>query len=184
MRRRAAMTHSHFREVWYDFLVLDDEGLSPPQVKSWPFQMRWTCSSTSDMLGFGISRFSHTTTDERATTWEGWRLATPSRDEVTFRNWRKTRALALIRGGTSSLQRSNEAKSTNRLAMSVVYFPRCYICGWTMRVARVCERERVRLRVLQCARCHAELMWTPGLHDPANRFSAATFRTKAEEPAP
>jgi hypothetical protein len=67
--------------------------------------------------------------------------------------------------------------------MSVVYLPRCHMCGWTMRLVRVCERGRIRLRVLQCTRCHAELMWTPGLHDdPANKFLAAVFPPKAEEP--
>jgi hypothetical protein len=30
---------------------------------------------------------------------------------------------------------------------------------------------------------HAELMWTPGLHDdPANKFLAAIFPPKADEP--
>jgi hypothetical protein len=53
-----------------------------------------------------------------------------------------------------------------------------------MRLVRVCERGRMRLRVLQCTRCHAELMWTPGLHDdPANKFLAAIFPPKADEPA-
>ena len=53
-----------------------------------------------------------------------------------------------------------------------------------MRLVRVCERGRFRLRVLQCTRCHAELMWTPGLHDgPANKFLAAIFPPKDDEPA-
>jgi hypothetical protein len=53
-----------------------------------------------------------------------------------------------------------------------------------MRLVRVSERGRFRLRVLQCTRCYAELMWTPDLQDdPANKFLAAIFPPKADEPA-
>ena len=53
-----------------------------------------------------------------------------------------------------------------------------------MRLVHVSDRGRVRLRVLQCTRCHAELMWTPDLHDdPANKFLAAIFPAKPDEPA-
>jgi hypothetical protein len=53
-----------------------------------------------------------------------------------------------------------------------------------MRLVRVSERGPVRLRVLQCTRCHAESTWTPHLHlDPANKFLAAIFPAKPDEPA-
>jgi hypothetical protein len=51
--------------------------------------------------------------------------------------------------------------------MSVVYLPRCHTCGWTMRLVRICERGRTRFRVFECARCHAELMWTAENEQPA-----------------
>jgi hypothetical protein len=57
------------------------------------------------------------------------------------------------------------------------------MCGWTMRLARVCERERIRLRLLQCTRCHAELMWSPGLHDdPPNKFFVTVFPSRVHDP--
>jgi hypothetical protein len=54
-----------------------------------------------------------------------------------------------------------------------------------MRLVRVIDKGRMRLRVLRCTRCHAELMWTPGLDDdPPNKFLAAIFpRNPASPPS-
>jgi hypothetical protein len=51
--------------------------------------------------------------------------------------------------------------------MSIVHLPTCPMCKWTMRQVRICVREQdtqaTRYRVFECVRCHAELMWTPGM---------------------
>ncbi len=53
-----------------------------------------------------------------------------------------------------------------------------------MRLVRVSEGGPVRLRVRQRTKCHAESMWTLHLHlDPANKFLAAIFPAKPDEPA-
>jgi hypothetical protein len=45
--------------------------------------------------------------------------------------------------------------------MSIVHLPTCPMCKW---MVRVCVREdATRYRVFECVRCHAELMWTPGM---------------------
>jgi hypothetical protein len=47
--------------------------------------------------------------------------------------------------------------------MSIVHLPTCPKCEWMMRQVRVGERdEPTRVRVFECARCHTELIWTPG----------------------
>jgi hypothetical protein len=47
--------------------------------------------------------------------------------------------------------------------MSVVHLPTCAICKSMMRQVRVRERDETTYRVFECVRCHAELMWTPGV---------------------
>jgi hypothetical protein len=51
--------------------------------------------------------------------------------------------------------------------MSIVHLPTCPMCKWMMRQVRICMREQAtsatRYRVFECMRCHAELMWTPGM---------------------
>ena len=51
--------------------------------------------------------------------------------------------------------------------MSVVHLPICPMCKWSMRLARICERGRTRVRVFECGRCHAELIWAPADYEPA-----------------
>jgi hypothetical protein len=55
--------------------------------------------------------------------------------------------------------------------MSVVYLPTCHLCGLTMRMLRIVEKGRTRVRVFECARCHAELIWTP----TENKFLSPLF---------
>jgi DNA-directed RNA polymerase subunit RPC12/RpoP len=65
---------------------------------------------------------------------------------------------------------------------SVVYLPKCHICGSTMRLVRVHESEQRRTRVLQCKSCNAEIIWRPPADDdPSNKFLAAIFPPTAEE---
>ena len=60
--------------------------------------------------------------------------------------------------------------------MSVVYLPKCHVCGWSMRLVRVCENGPVRKRVFQCAQCRAEATWNPSLNDDqGNKLLAAVF---------
>jgi hypothetical protein len=46
--------------------------------------------------------------------------------------------------------------------MSIVRLPTCPICMWMMRQVRVSEGDQSpRVRVFECVRCHAEMIWTP-----------------------
>jgi hypothetical protein len=52
--------------------------------------------------------------------------------------------------------------------MSIVHLPTCPMCKWMMmRQVRICVRaeatQATRYRVFECVRCHAELMWSPGM---------------------
>jgi hypothetical protein len=59
-----------------------------------------------------------------------------------------------------NLQRRNSHIWTGQ-TMPIVYLPTCPACGWTMRLLRMVEKGQARVRVFECARCHAELIWTP-----------------------
>ena len=60
--------------------------------------------------------------------------------------------------------------------MSIVHLPTCPICKWMMRQVRFCVREEVqatRYRVFECVRCHAELIWTPGMGQSVEEVARA-----------
>src|ERR1700722_20633313 len=66
-----------------------------------------------------------------------------------------------------ALQRRRTREATGGRGMSIVHLPTCPMCKRMMRQVRICVRaeptQATRYRVFECVRCHAELMWTPGM---------------------